>query len=51
MELKDKSVELTEGGIVLAEMALDTNDLWDENDPWARWILIIFSNFVSQFIF
>ncbi|KAL0369278.1 UNVERIFIED_CONTAM: protein translocase subunit SECA2, chloroplastic [Sesamum calycinum] len=36
VELKDNSVELTEEGIVLAEMALETNDLWDENDPWAR---------------
>ncbi|XP_073136890.1 protein translocase subunit SECA2, chloroplastic isoform X2 [Henckelia pumila] len=39
VELKDKSVELTEGGIVLAEMALETNDLWDENDPWARFVM------------
>jgi preprotein translocase subunit SecA len=29
-------VELTEEGILLAEMALETKDLWDENDPWAR---------------
>ena len=29
-------MELTEEGIALAEMALETNDLWDENDPWAR---------------
>lgn len=36
MELKDNSVELTEEGIALAETALETNDLWDENDPWAR---------------
>jgi len=33
MELKDDSVELTEEGIGLAKMALETNDLWDENDP------------------
>ncbi|KAL7086182.1 hypothetical protein ACP275_14G323700 [Erythranthe tilingii] len=39
VELKDNSVELTEEGIVLAEMALETNDLWDENDPWARFVL------------
>ncbi|XP_074280188.1 protein translocase subunit SECA2, chloroplastic [Silene latifolia] len=38
-ELKDNSVELTEEGIYLAEMALETNDLWDENDPWARFVL------------
>ncbi|KAK1554990.1 hypothetical protein Q3G72_020101 [Acer saccharum] len=37
--LKDNSVELTEEGIELAEMALETNDLWDENDPWARFVL------------
>lgn len=30
------SVELTEEGIALVEMALETKDLWDENDPWAR---------------
>lgn len=36
MELKDNSVELTEEGIAMAEIALETNDLWDENDPWAR---------------
>lgn len=36
VELKDNSVELTEEGIALSEMALETNDLWDENDPWAR---------------
>ncbi|OAY58360.2 hypothetical protein MANES_02G167701v8 [Manihot esculenta] len=36
VQLKDNSVELTEEGIALAEMALETNDLWDENDPWAR---------------
>ncbi|XP_057994709.1 protein translocase subunit SECA2, chloroplastic-like isoform X1 [Hevea brasiliensis] len=39
VELKDNSVELTEEGISLAEMALDTNDLWDENDPWARFVV------------
>ncbi|KAK6115598.1 hypothetical protein DH2020_007867 [Rehmannia glutinosa] len=39
VELKDNSVELTEKGILLAEMALETNDLWDENDPWARFVL------------
>ncbi|KAG8389771.1 hypothetical protein BUALT_Bualt01G0013200 [Buddleja alternifolia] len=39
VELKDNSVELTEEGIVLAEMALETNDLWNENDPWARFVL------------
>lgn len=36
VELKDNSVELTEEGIAMAEIALETNDLWDENDPWAR---------------
>ncbi|GMY04917.1 Protein translocase subunit SECA2, chloroplastic, partial [Fagus crenata] len=36
MELKDNLVELTEVGSELAEMALETNDLWDENGPWAR---------------
>lgn len=36
IELKDNSVDMTEEGVALAEMALETNDLWDENDPWAR---------------
>ncbi|XP_075082625.1 protein translocase subunit SECA2, chloroplastic isoform X2 [Nicotiana tabacum] len=39
IELKDNSVELTEEGIALAEMALETSDLWDENDPWARFVI------------
>ncbi|KAI3758560.1 hypothetical protein L6452_06127 [Arctium lappa] len=39
IELKDNSVELTEEGITLAEMALETKDLWDENDPWARFVM------------
>ncbi|XP_057446945.1 protein translocase subunit SECA2, chloroplastic isoform X2 [Lotus japonicus] len=39
VELKDNSVELTEEGITLAEMALETSDLWDENDPWARFVM------------
>ncbi|CAI9112735.1 OLC1v1013222C1 [Oldenlandia corymbosa var. corymbosa] len=39
VELKDNSVELTEDGILLAEMALETTDLWDENDPWARFVM------------
>lgn len=33
-------MELTEEGITLAEMALETGDLWDENDPWARYLLV-----------
>ncbi|KAG7597849.1 SecA preprotein cross-linking domain superfamily [Arabidopsis suecica] len=39
VELKENSVELTEEGISLAEMALETSDLWDENDPWARFVM------------
>ncbi|KAF3771622.1 translocase subunit protein, partial [Nymphaea thermarum] len=39
IELKDNSVELTEEGVALAELALETSDLWDENDPWARFIM------------
>lgn len=35
VELKDNSVDLTEEGVSLAEMILETDDLWDENDPWA----------------
>jgi hypothetical protein len=47
VELKDNSVELTEEGIALAKMALETNDLWDENDPWARWTWISFGFVVT----
>ncbi|KAI0496253.1 hypothetical protein KFK09_022567 [Dendrobium nobile] len=39
VELKDNSVDLTEEGVALAEMVLETNDLWDENDPWARFLM------------
>lgn len=39
VELKDNSVDLTEDGVALAEMVLETNDLWDENDPWARFLM------------
>lgn len=39
VELKDNSVDLTEEGVALAEMVLETNDLWDENDPWARYMI------------
>ncbi|OWM85122.1 hypothetical protein CDL15_Pgr027909 [Punica granatum] len=39
VELKDNSVELTEEGIALAECALQTKDLWDEKDPWARFVM------------
>lgn len=45
VELKDNSVNLTEEGVALAEMVLETNDLWDENDPWAR-CMISFFNFI-----
>ncbi|RWV85760.1 hypothetical protein BHE74_00039721 [Ensete ventricosum] len=36
VELKDNSVDLIEEGVALMEMVLETNDLWDEKDPWAR---------------
>lgn len=36
MELKDNSADLTEEGLALAEMVLKADDLWDENNPWAR---------------
>ncbi|WOL11921.1 protein translocase subunit SECA2, chloroplastic [Canna indica] len=38
-ELKDNSVDLTEEGVALAEMVLETNDLWDDKDPWARFLM------------
>jgi len=43
-------VELTEEGISLAEMALETGDLWDENDPWARYPLITITDVLDAFI-
>ncbi|XP_042436627.1 protein translocase subunit SECA2, chloroplastic-like isoform X2 [Zingiber officinale] len=39
VELKDNSVDLTEEGVALAEMALETNDLWDDKDSWARFVM------------
>jgi preprotein translocase subunit SecA len=39
VDFKDKNVELTEEGVAAAELALETEDLWDENDPWARFVM------------
>ncbi|KAL2611692.1 hypothetical protein R1flu_023384 [Riccia fluitans] len=39
IDWKDKSTELTEEGVAAAELALDTEDLWDERDPWARFVI------------
>ncbi|KAL5204810.1 hypothetical protein ABZP36_009681 [Zizania latifolia] len=39
VELKSNNVDLTEDGVTYAEMILGTNDLWDENDPWARFVM------------
>lgn len=39
VKFMDKSVELTEEGIAAAELALDTEDLWSEKDPWARFVM------------
>ncbi|XWS27626.1 hypothetical protein CRYUN_Cryun26dG0133800 [Craigia yunnanensis] len=39
VELKDNFVELIEEGNALAELAFETNNLWDENDPWARFVM------------
>ena len=36
VELKGNNIDLTEDGVTYAEMILGTNDLWDDNDPWAR---------------
>ncbi|XP_006663270.3 protein translocase subunit SECA2, chloroplastic [Oryza brachyantha] len=39
VELKGNNIDLTEEGVTCAEMILGTNDLWDENDPWARFVM------------
>ncbi|KAF0894614.1 hypothetical protein E2562_001911 [Oryza meyeriana var. granulata] len=39
VELKSNNIDLTEEGVICAEMILGTNDLWDENDPWARFVM------------
>uniref|UniRef100_A0A0E0IDV9 chloroplast protein-transporting ATPase n=1 Tax=Oryza nivara TaxID=4536 RepID=A0A0E0IDV9_ORYNI len=39
VELKSNNIDLTEDGVTCAEMILETNDLWDENDPWARFVM------------
>ncbi|KAM3293667.1 hypothetical protein ACQJBY_036922 [Aegilops geniculata] len=38
VELKGNNIDLTEDGVTYAEMILGTNDLWDEIDPWARFV-------------
>ncbi|KAJ3671636.1 hypothetical protein LUZ60_007715 [Juncus effusus] len=38
VDLKQHSIDLTEEGVALAEMILQTDDLWDENAPWARFL-------------
>ncbi|XP_037429591.1 protein translocase subunit SECA2, chloroplastic-like isoform X1 [Triticum dicoccoides] len=38
VELKGNNIDLTEDGVTYAETILGTNDLWDENDPWARFV-------------
>lgn len=40
VDWKEKNVELTEEGVAAAELALDTEDLWDERDPWARYVVM-----------
>ncbi|CAM6094872.1 unnamed protein product [Calypogeia fissa] len=39
VDWKEKNVELTEEGVAAAELALETEDLWDERDPWARFVI------------
>uniref|UniRef100_A0A0D9XQ06 chloroplast protein-transporting ATPase n=1 Tax=Leersia perrieri TaxID=77586 RepID=A0A0D9XQ06_9ORYZ len=39
VELKNNNIDLTEDGVTCAEMILVTSDLWDENDPWARFVM------------
>jgi hypothetical protein len=41
VDLKQHSVDLAEDGVAMAEMILETKDLWDENDPWARCLLLL----------
>lgn len=39
VNIKEKNVDLTEEGVAAAELALDTQDLWDDKDPWARFVI------------
>eukprot|EP00267_Zea_mays_P051095 XP_020403998.1 protein translocase subunit SECA2, chloroplastic isoform X2 [Zea mays] len=39
VELKGNNIDLTEDGVAHAEIILGTDDLWDENDPWARFVM------------
>ncbi|KAL6868239.1 hypothetical protein ACP4OV_015084 [Aristida adscensionis] len=39
VELKGNNIDLTEDGVRHAEIILGTDDLWDENDPWARFVM------------
>lgn len=44
VDLKQHSVDLTEEGVALAEMILETDDLWDEDNPWARFHLHLYTS-------
>lgn len=39
VNIKEKNVDLTEEGVAAGELALDTHDLWDDRDPWARFVI------------
>ncbi|KAL6658515.1 hypothetical protein ACP70R_004101 [Stipagrostis hirtigluma subsp. patula] len=39
VDLKGNNIDLIEDGVTHAEIILGTADLWDENDPWARFVI------------
>ncbi|XP_002977981.2 protein translocase subunit SECA2, chloroplastic isoform X1 [Selaginella moellendorffii] len=39
VQQKQKTVELTEEGVAMAELALGIENLWDGKDPWARFVV------------
>jgi hypothetical protein len=50
IELKGNNIDLTEEGVAHAEIILGTDDLWDENDPWARCCSLFVFNVICTFL-
>lgn len=50
IELKGNNIDLTEDGVAHAEIILGTDDLWDENDPWARCCSLFFFYVICTFL-
>ena len=40
VDFKQKTVDLTERGMMVAEQLLGVADVWDTYDPWGRYLLL-----------